>query len=379
MKIKKHSIGYNTVSSVDGIINARGVKSKPNDIQISGYTNEIGEGEKSPDNPYELISLDSGNLNLYSEDKITNIQVTNDGIIRKGFAIDASEFKSKYCSIYFDEENSSQISLVSQSRGINIKFLYKNGTYETFKAKNFIKSIRTDKITEDVEKVIIYNGGADAHAEYFSFYIDLMILDSPIVPNEYITDKHSIALSNNNTIIQVPVPIALKSVDGVSDRIIKKDNEYYIEQNIKTIVADDKASLAIREQKNNYTKFNINIANGRVISSNKIVCNKLIVKPTTKNDFDLEYIRSAISSYPNIIVAYMKTSRFATNSTATKDEILAYLKDNHIETQYQVENPYYLKLSDYAQDLLNSFTLQNNNKIWVEGYPDIKISGYIQK
>jgi hypothetical protein len=34
MKIKKHSIGYNTVSSVDGVISAKGVKSKPSNIQI---------------------------------------------------------------------------------------------------------------------------------------------------------------------------------------------------------------------------------------------------------------------------------------------------------------------------------------------------------
>ena len=61
--LKKHTIGYNTVSSVDGIINARGVKSKPNNMEIMGYTREVGEGEKSPDNPYELMGLDSGKIN----------------------------------------------------------------------------------------------------------------------------------------------------------------------------------------------------------------------------------------------------------------------------------------------------------------------------
>lgn len=61
--LKKHTIGYNTVSSVDGIINARGVKSKPNNMEIMGYTHEVGEGEKSPDNPYELMGLNSGKIN----------------------------------------------------------------------------------------------------------------------------------------------------------------------------------------------------------------------------------------------------------------------------------------------------------------------------
>ena len=88
MKIKKHSIGYNTVSSVDGIISTRGVKSKPNNIQIFGYTHEIGDGEKSPDNSYQLVGLDSGNVNLcngwnYSNNLFTiidnhlSVKVTN--------------------------------------------------------------------------------------------------------------------------------------------------------------------------------------------------------------------------------------------------------------------------------------------------------------
>ena len=106
-QLKKYSIGYNTISSVDGVINARGVKSYPNNLEIYGYTHEIGTGEKSPDNPYILKSLDSGNVNLYSKDKITDIQVTNTGVVRKGFEIGASKFKSNYCTIYFDEENTS--------------------------------------------------------------------------------------------------------------------------------------------------------------------------------------------------------------------------------------------------------------------------------
>ena len=62
MKRLKNAIGYNTVSSVEGVISARGVKSKPKNLEIFGYTHEIGEGEKSPDNPYELVCLDSGKI-----------------------------------------------------------------------------------------------------------------------------------------------------------------------------------------------------------------------------------------------------------------------------------------------------------------------------
>ena len=238
-QLKKYSIGYNTISSVDGVINARGVKSYPNNLEIYGYTHEIGTGEKSPDNPYILKSLDSGNVNLYSKDKITDIQVTKEGAIRKGFEIDASKFKSNYCTIYFDEENTSPNLSDGTSVGINIKFLYKNGTYETFTSKNSIKHIRIDKITEDVEKVIIYNAGHNLNAEYFSLYADLMIIDSPIMPSEYITDEHSIVLSNNDKTIQVPTPIVLHSVAGKSDTLTKNGSIWGIKVRTSVFNSND--------------------------------------------------------------------------------------------------------------------------------------------
>ena len=256
-QLKKHAIGYNTVSSENGVISARGVKSYLNDLQVFGYTHEIGTGKKSPDNPYELVSLDSGAMNV-------------DGV-----------------------------------------------DYE-----------------------------------------------------------HSIKLTNNSATIQVPVPISLNSVEGVSDRIVKKEDGYYVEQNIQDIIVDK--INAIREQKNGYIKFNIDVENGKVINTNKIICDKLLAKGIWQDSFTLEYIRSSTDLYPDLLVAYMLTSRFTTKSTTTTAEISAYLKDNPLEILYQVENPYYLRLSDYAQQLLNSFELQNNNEISVEGNPDIKISGYLQ-
>lgn len=372
--LKNHTIGYNTVSSVDGIINARGVKSKPNNIEIMGYTHEIGEGEKSPDNPYTLVSLDSGNVNLYSEDKITDIQVTNEGVIRKGIELDASKFRSGYISIFHTSSIDISDNTWSQ-KGINIKF-FRNGKYDNWTDWCLVLNSRTEKIPEDVSKILLYETNAGNGG--FDIYQDLTILDSTILPTEPVTDEHSIVLSNNDRTIQVPTPIALNCVEGVSDRIVKKeDGYYYIEQNIQDIIVDK--INAIRNQKNGYIKFNINIENGKVTSKNKIICDKLLVKPYSYiEDFSREYIRSSMKTYPDITVAYMLTSRFTNNSKATATEISAYLKDNPLEILYQVENPYYLRLSDYAQQLLNSFELQNNNEISVEGLPEIKISGYIQ-
>ena len=62
---------------------------------------------------------------------------------------------------------------------------------------------------------------------------------------------------------------------------------------------------------------------------------------------------------------------------------LTYIKNQYdagtpVTIIYQLETRIEHVLSDYAQNLLNSFELQNNNEISVEGLPEIKISGYIQ-
>lgn len=377
-KIKKHSIGYNTVSSVDGIISTRGVKSKPNDIQIFGYTHEIGDGEKSFDNPYKFVSLDSGNVNLYDANNITDIQVTNDGTLRKGIIIESSYFKSKNCCIYFDLNESTGIS--KASIGINIKFLYKNGQYEVFKPTKFIDYPRKIEITDTVEKILIYEAGSGAKGRYFDLYKNLTILDTSILPTETITEEHSITLTNNNTTIKIPVPIALNSVENINDKIVKKNNEYYIEQNINDIVVNEESSIMLRAQQNGYTKFNIDITNGRIVNTNKIICNKLLVSARTLLDaFQYEYIRSSISKYPDLLVAYILTNRVTSNTTATKQELCSYLQNNNIRILYQVNIPQYLKLSDYAQELLNSFVLENKNNIFIEGNPTFKMTAYLQK
>ena len=56
-----------------------------------------------------------------------------------------------------------------------------------------------------------------------------------------------------------------------------------------------------------------------------------------------------------------------------------FLLENPIEIIFPGDKETFIPLSDYAQQLLNSFELQNQNEISVEGLPEIKISGYIQK
>lgn len=301
-QLKKHSIGFNTVSSVDGVISAQGVKSKPNNLEVFGYTHEVGESEKSPDNPYTLVSLDNGNVNLYDENNLSEIQITSYYERRQGLSLDYP--KTGFYCIFYTKADS-----INAYDSIQIKFLYQDGTYQSWTTSCAITQPKLYEIPKNVEKVLIYNGGSDATSrEFFDRYENLLILDSSIMPSEYITDEHSIVLSNNDTTIQVPVPIALNSVEGTSDYIYKNsDGVWKLKQNNSII--------------DNYNDETI---------------------PTS-------YISSTDNLGAGATIIYQLDSQIT-----------------HI-------------LSDYAQDLLNSFTLKNQNEIYVEGYPDLKVSGYIQK
>lgn len=261
--IKKHTIGFNSVLSENGVINAKGVKSKPNKLQISGYTHEIGTGEKSPDNPYILQSLDSGSIHV-------------DGI-------------------------------------------------------------------------------------------------------EY---EHSIIISNNDTTIQVPVPIALNSVEGVSDYIYKdSDGTWKLMQNNKKyeFIGNETVTL---QSTNGYeiANFLYNIDDS-VYLQTFLLCNMLKRQLTAIADTQEEgFLRTRTSSTRTKLLYF----RLKIERASTVEEFKNFLAEQYengtpLTIIYQLENPIVHTLSDYAQDLLNSFTLQNQNEISVEGYPDIKISGYIQK
>jgi hypothetical protein len=84
-----------------------------------------------------------------------------------------------------------------------------------------------------------------------------------------------------------------------------------------------------------------------------------------------------IEPYDNTI--YIKSTSFT-----TKDSFMSWLLEQYtIGTPliiiYQLKTPIVHTLSDYAQELLNSFVLENKNNISVEGNPTFKITGYLQK
>ena len=399
-RLKKHAIGYNTVSSVDGVISARGVKSKPKNLEIFGYTHEIGEGEKSPDNPYGLVSLDSGNMNLCNNWNYTSDLFT---IIGNRITVQKASNTIQYTISSFKEFTYDKTKLYiylkyrgSFTAGAKIpvcsiklynaerKELYYIMISDRYSINRFNKCIEINLSSIDINSIayysliiesLTYDGSAD-----YDFTIDVLMCENYI--SSYFEDEHSIVLSNDNKVIQVPTPLALNRVRNVKDRIIKKNNLYYVEQNTKKFIIDDSIKsnyFLLQSQKNNIVQFATRFPDrdGKIVNDNKIRCDKL-VSYYTDITFK-EHIRNAASNSPHSVIVYLSIRRMTENSTVTGDEILAYLKDNPLTLLYQVENPYYLKLSDYAQELLNSFTLQNENNIYVDGNPDIEISGYLQK
>lgn len=260
--IKKHSIGYNTVSSVDGVISAKGVKSKPNNIRIFGYTHEIGEGEKSPDNPYQLVSLDSCNMSV-------------------------------------------------------------NGV-------------------------------------------------------EY---EHSITLTNNNTTIQVPIPVQLNSVNGTSDYILKdSDGIWKLMQNCQKYEFNGNEDCDAAGNDVFYIKDTVK----GYQANNCVVCNSNFYTGT-KNQINAYEMRLQINNsicfriepYDNTI--YIKSTSFTTKNNFTSWLLKQYEVGTPLIMIYQLKIPIVHTLSNYAQELLNSFVVEDKNNIYVEGNPNIEISGYLKK
>ena len=321
-RIKKNSIGFNTISSTNGLVSARGVKSKPNDLQVFGFTHEVGEGEKSPDNPYKFVNLNSGNMNLcsewgYTSDLFTvignklSIQVTGNTV---RYQISSKmQFSYKKDKIYIYLNYQGTFTDGANAPIFRVRFLNANGydvTQKQITYSNFNKCVVLDLSNIDVKKIMYYNltieGLTNDGSADYDFTLDIVLSEYYI--SSYFEDKHSIVISNNDTAIQVPIPLALSRVGSSTDYIFKdNDDSWKLAQNTATI--DSYAG----------------------------------------EDISTAYISS--------------TGSLSAGATVI----------------YQLETPVEHTLSDYAQNLLNSFTLQNQNRIFVEGNPDIKVSGYIQK
>ena len=312
-RLKKNSIGFNTISSTNGLVSARGVKCKPDDLQVVGFTHE---GEK----------LDSGNINLCKEWNYTSNLFTIIGnriTVQKASNIipykisSLKELTYDKTKIYIHFKYSGSFTAGAKSPVCSIKLynaekkeLYYIMIGDRYPINRFNTCIEINLSSIDINSIAYYTLiveglTSDGSADY-DFTIDVLMCKNYI--SSYFEDEHSIVLTNNDMSIQVPIPIPLSSAEGVSDHIFKdNDGIWKLKQSTKKI--DSYASETI------LTPF---------VSST-----------------------GSLSAGATVI--------------------------------YQLEIPIVHVLSNYAQELLNSFELQNENNIYVEGYPDLKISGYLQK
>ena len=375
-QLKKYSIGYNTISSVDGVINARGVKSYPNNLEIYGYTHEIGTGEKSPDNPYILKSLDSGNANLYSKDKIIRNTVGKTTTTGKvAYGIELPHPKTGYYCVKSDP--STEYPLTYNLYDIETNVLVERGWNIAINSNNSDTG-RIIKV-DDGLGLLLYDC-RDNNYNAFTNRTNLMILDSPIMPDEYITDEHSIVLSNNDKTIQVPTPIALHSVNGKNDILTKNSSGVWgIKVRTSVFNSNDYIdTLKYHGESSTGTHvYRIGDISPEEINGNISVCisNFLKIVPKNSNEDNIAklfHIDDKLSMY----IRYQHSLYPVFSSVEVLKE---FLLENPIEIIFPADAEAFIPLSDYAQDLLNSFELQNQNEISVEGNPDIKISGYIQK
>ena len=373
--LKNHTIGYNTISSVDGIINARGVKSKPNNIEIMGYTHEVGEGEKSPDNPYVLQSLDSGATDLAKSMTTINLFIDDNGYLMN---------HPYNVTIYI-------------ACSPNTSYIINRTKYQATIQKNIACSSGVPKNGLKVSNSVPFPAGdtsimytTTSNASYLIFQVYLTSTYVNDYNNNilykglsiYEQNGHSIKITNNDKTIQVPTPIALNCVKGVSDYIYKDSHGVWkLVQNLY------KLELTGQESNYDHEAYSTNAYGIR----NTSVPLKLDFKNTSFSICNiLPHVNASISDtrYESYRLLYIQSKnllyfRLLESRISSLSEFKTYIKNQYdagtpVTIIYQLETPIEHVLSDYAQNLLNSFELQNNNEISVEGLPEIKISGYIQ-
>ena len=400
MKLKKHSIGYNIVTSTNGVITAMGVKSKPNSIEVSGYTHEVGEGEKSPDNPYALVSLDSGNMNLCNNWNYTSNLFTIIGnriTVQKAsntiqYAISSfKEFTYDKTKLYIYFKYSGSFTAGAKIPVCSIKLytvkkkeLYYIMISDKYAINRFNKCIEINLSSIDINSIayysltiegLTYDGSAD-----YDFTIDVLMCENYI--SSYFEDGHSIVLSNNSMSIQIPIPVTLNSVEDANDYIFKdKSGVWKLTQMCKKYEFTGDETIALQSTNSfNLANFLYHVDDA-VYLQNFLLCNMLKRQLTNiANTYEEGFLRTRNSStMSKYLYLRVKTER-ASNVEEFKSFLEGkYANGTPLTIIYQLETPITHVLSDYTQELLNSFELQNQNNIFIEGYPDIKISGYLQK
>lgn len=369
--LKNHTIGYNTVSSVDGIINARGVKSKPNNIEIMGYTHEVGEGEKSPDNPYVLQSLDSGATDLAKSMTTINLFIDDNGYLMNHPYNVTIYIACSPNTSYIINRTKYQATIqknIACSSGVPKNGLKVSNSVPFPKGDTSIMYTTTSNASYLIFQVYLTN-------TYVNDYNNNILYKGLSI---YEQNGHSIKITNNDKTIQVPTPTVLHSVAGKSDILTKNGSIWGIKVRTSVFNSDNYIStLKYHGESSTGTHvYRIGDISPEEINGNIFVCisNFLKIVPKNSNEDNI----AKLFRIDDKLSMYIRYQHSVYPQFSSVEVLKEFLLENPIEIIFPADAETFIPLSDYAQQLLNSFELQNQNEISVEGLPEIKISGYIQ-
>ena len=310
--------------------------------------------------------MDSGNINLYSKDKLSTFIVDSASKTkRKGLSLPTP--KSKFYCVHWDNNAKTPIAY----KLIN-KETAEIGTYQWTKKSTLIN------VPFGYDLLIYDASGNGTTISAFTEKENLMVLDSSMMPDTYISDEHSITLTNNETTIQVPIPVQLRSVEGVSDYIFKTDGIWKLMQNCQKYEFNGNEDCKAFEN-----VFYIMDTVKNYQANNCVVCNSNFYTAIKNQGSAFEMTSQINNSICFRTEPYNNTIYIYSTGFTTKNSFMSWLIEQYevgtpLIMIYQLKIPIVHTLSDYAQELLNSFVLGKDNIISVTDNAEFKIKGWIK-
>lgn len=384
-----NSYGYGlcTKISTEGIINTSTIKSKMSNLIIEGFTDDIGNEQKSLDNPHQLISLDNTLNNLYSEDNVTthNIYITDNnnststnpfGTINKHtYSITISISCKPNTTYTIDRFNTTGYG----SSNLIIGCVNSIDDIIIGNKCNSVKSCDLDvgstTFTTDNNANILLVQVWD-YDTYDNTHSGLMIFEGVVENTEYYMPGTSsgIVIKHNNKYIYVPTIYTLMSVNNVVDYIELQSDGWHLIKNIDELVLTKDTTLTLQStNSNNIDNFQTSYSEnayyyGKAISTH--FTNQLSVIANTSTE---GMLMNSSRFYFRI-----NHDRFNGNVDNFKSWINSqYIQGTPIKIQYQLAESKDVILPDTTQNILNNIILCNgNNNISISGGPTIKLTAY---
>ena len=164
--------------------------------------------------------------------------------------------------------------------------------------------------------------------------------NSTIADNDWNTFINSgIQLEENSTATDYEpfYDINLCKIEDYKDRIYPLNGKWYLEKNIEKVVLNGSESWVLPQTNTNTLRFNCEqgLINGLDTSTMKIISNKFVNGKSSSDNDDYEHIRSAVKSYPSMIVICINKSRLSSQNI---NGFKTWLSNNNV-TVYYIATP----------------------------------------